>query len=151
MCQFVLIIYLRDYHYDFDLDIVVLWSCYGVLRLTYTTYQNLCPTDHFFGRLLMSQDISPTWIVLLESIYQIIQVYFCISPLSKIVLCFDSLCTFLIVFNFLNYLFSCPMYIFQESEFSRVLHLSVRSICIFRQLPPDVSRFLATVAYITTN
>ena len=86
MCPFVLIIYLRDYQYDFDLDIVVLWSCYGVLRLTYTTYQNLCPTDHFFGRLLMSQDISPTWIVLLESIYRIIQVYFRISPLSKIVL-----------------------------------------------------------------
>ena len=38
------------------------------------------------------------------------------------------------------------MYIFRESEFSRVLHLSVRSICIFRQLPPDVSRFLATGA-----
>ena len=36
------------YHYDFDLDIVVIWSCYGVLRLTYTTYQNLFPTDHFF-------------------------------------------------------------------------------------------------------
>ena len=72
MCQFVLIIYFRDYHYDFDLDIVVIWSWYGVFRLTYTTYQNLCPTDHFFGRLLMSQDISPTWIVLLESIYQII-------------------------------------------------------------------------------
>jgi hypothetical protein len=31
MCPFVLIIYLRDYQYDFDLDIVVLWSCYGVL------------------------------------------------------------------------------------------------------------------------
>jgi hypothetical protein len=31
MCQFVLIIFLRDYHYDFDLDIVVLWTCYGVL------------------------------------------------------------------------------------------------------------------------
>ena len=31
MCQFVLIVHLRDYHYDFDLDIVVLWSCYGVL------------------------------------------------------------------------------------------------------------------------
>jgi hypothetical protein len=72
MCQFVLIIYLRDYQFDFDLDIVVLWSCYGVLQLTYTTYQNLCPTDHFFGQLLMSQDISPTWIVLLESIYRII-------------------------------------------------------------------------------
>ena len=81
MCQFVLKLYLRDYHYDFDLDIVVLWSCYGVLRLTYTTYQNLCPTDHFFGRLLMSQDISPTWIVLLESIYRIIQVFFCIFPM----------------------------------------------------------------------
>ena len=81
MCQFVLKLYLRDYHYDFDLDIVVLWSCYGVLRLTYTTYQNLCPTDHFFGRLLMSQDISPTWIVILESIYQIIQVFFCIFPI----------------------------------------------------------------------
>jgi hypothetical protein len=38
------------------------------------------------------------------------------------------------------------MYIFRESEFSRVLHLSIRSICIFRQLPPDVSRFLATGA-----
>ena len=38
------------------------------------------------------------------------------------------------------------MYIFRESEFSCVLHLSVRSICIFRQLPPDVSRFLATGA-----
>ena len=36
------------------------------------------------------------------------------------------------------------MYIFRESEFSCVLHLSLRSICIFRQLPPDVSRFLAT-------
>jgi len=47
---------------------MMLWSCYGVLlRLTYTTYQNLCPTDHFFGQLLMSQDTSPTWIVLLES------------------------------------------------------------------------------------
>jgi len=31
MCQFVLIIYLRDYHNDFYLDIVVLWSFYGVL------------------------------------------------------------------------------------------------------------------------
>ena len=86
MCQFVLIIYFRDYHYDFDLDIVVIWSWYGVFRLTYTTYQNLCPTDHFFGRLLMSQDISPTWIVLLESIYRIIHVFFCIFPMSKIVL-----------------------------------------------------------------
>jgi len=76
MCQFILIIHLRDHHYDFDLDIVLVWSCYGVLRLTYTTYQNSCPTDHFFGRLLMSQDISPTWIVLLESIYRIIQVFF---------------------------------------------------------------------------
>ena len=74
-------IHLRDYHYDFDLDIVVLWSCYGVLRLTYTTYLNLCPTVHFFGQLLMSQDTSPTWIVLLESIYQIIQVFFCIFPM----------------------------------------------------------------------
>ena len=83
ICPFVLIIYLRDYQYDFDLDIVVLWSCYGVLRLTYTTYQNLCPTYHFIGRLLMSQDICPTWIVLLESIYRIIEVYFRISPLSK--------------------------------------------------------------------
>ena len=109
MCQFVLIIYLRDYHYDFYLDIVVLWSFYGVLRLTYTTYQNLCPTDHFFGRLLMSQDISPTWMVLLESTYRIIQKCFRIFPMSNIVLWFDSLCTFLIVFNFLNYLFSCPM------------------------------------------
>jgi hypothetical protein len=86
MCPFILIIYLRDYQYDFDLDIVVLWSCYGVLRLTYTTYQILCPTDHFFGRLLMSQDISPTWIVLLESIYRIIHVFFCIFPMFKIVL-----------------------------------------------------------------
>jgi len=86
MCQLVLIIYLRDYHYDFDLYIVVLWSCYGVHRLTYTTYQNLCPTDHFFGRLLMSQDISPTWIVLLESIYRIIEVFFRMFPMSKIVL-----------------------------------------------------------------
>ena len=81
MCQFVLIVHLRDYHYDFDLDIVVLWSCYGVLRLTYITYQNLCPTDHFFGQLLMSQDTSPTWIVLLESIYWIIQVFFRIFPM----------------------------------------------------------------------
>jgi len=131
MCQFVLIIFLRDYHYYFDLDIVVLWSCYGVLRPTYTTYQNLCPTDHFFGRLLMSQDISPTWIVLLESIFRIIQIFFRIFPMSKIVLWFDSICQFLIVLNFLNYLFSCLMYIFWESKFSRVFHLSVRSICIF--------------------
>ena len=29
------------------------------------------------------------------------------------------------------------MYIFRESEFSRVFHLSVRSICIFRQLPTE--------------
>ena len=86
MCQFVLIIYFRDYHYDFDLDIVVVWSCYGVFQLTYTTYQNLCPTDHFFGRLLMSQDISPTWIVLLEFIYRTIHVFFRIFPMSKIVL-----------------------------------------------------------------
>ncbi len=35
MCQFVLVIYLRDYHYNFYLDIVVLWSFYGVFRLTY--------------------------------------------------------------------------------------------------------------------
>jgi hypothetical protein len=109
MCQFVLIIYLRDYHYDFDLDIVVVWSWYGVLRLTYTTYQNLCPTDHFFGRLLMSQDISPTWIVLLESIYRIIHVFFRIFPMSKIVLWFDFLCPFFILLNFRNYLFSCPI------------------------------------------
>jgi hypothetical protein len=72
---------LRDYHYDFDLDIVVLLSCYGVLRLTYTTYQNLCPTVHFFGQLLMSQDTSPTWILLLESIYRINQVFFRIFPM----------------------------------------------------------------------
>ena len=83
MCQFILIIYLRDYHYDFDLDIVVLWSCYGVLRLTYTTYQNLCPTDLFFGQLLMSQNICPTWIVLLESTYRIIQGFFRIFPMSQ--------------------------------------------------------------------
>jgi hypothetical protein len=37
----------------------------------------------FFGRLLMSQDISPTWIVLLESIYRIIQVFFHIFPMSQ--------------------------------------------------------------------
>jgi len=86
MRQFVLIIYLRDYHYYFDQDIVVVWSCYGVLRLAYTTFQYLCPTDHFFGRLLMSQDISPTWIVLLVFIYWIIQIFFCIFPMSKIVL-----------------------------------------------------------------
>ena len=86
MCQFVLIIYLRDYHYDFYLDIYVLWSFYGVLRLTYTTFQNLCPTDHFFGRLLMSQDISPNWMVLLEFTYRIIQKFFRIFPMSKIVL-----------------------------------------------------------------
>jgi len=60
---------------------MMLWSCYGVLRLTYTTYQNLCLTDQFFGQLLMSQDTSPTWIVLLESIYRIIQVFFRISPM----------------------------------------------------------------------
>ena len=151
MCQFILVIYLRDYHFNFYLDIFVLWSFYGVLWLTYTTFQNLCPTDHFFGRLLMSQDISPNWIVLLEFTCRIIQNFFRIFPMSKIVLWFDSLCTFLIVFNILNYLFSCPMQIFRESEFSHVFHLSVRSICIFRQLPPDVSRFLATGAYITTN
>jgi hypothetical protein len=93
MCSFVLIIYLRDYHYDFDLDIVVLWSCYGVLRLTYTTYQNLCPTHHFFGQLLMSQDTSPTWIVLLESIYiGLSRYFFAFSPCFKMVLRFDSLC-----------------------------------------------------------
>ena len=86
MCQFELIIYLRDYHYDFYLDIVVLWSFYGVLRLTYTIFQNLCPTDHFFGRLLMSQDISPNWMVLLEFTYRIIQIFFCILPMSNIVL-----------------------------------------------------------------
>jgi len=84
MCQFVLIIYLRDYHYYFHLDIVVLWSFYGVLRLTYFTYPNLCPTDHFFGRLLMSQDISPNWMVLLEFTYRIIQKFFRIFPMSKI-------------------------------------------------------------------
>jgi len=70
----------------FYLDIVVLWSFYGVLRLTYTIYQNLCMTDHFFGRLLMSQDISPTWMVLLESTYRIIQKCFRIFPMSNIVL-----------------------------------------------------------------
>jgi hypothetical protein len=37
MCQFILIIYLRDYHYDFDLDIVVVWSWYGFLW-TYLYY-----------------------------------------------------------------------------------------------------------------
>ena len=31
----------------------------------------------------MSQDISPTWIVLLESIYRIIQVFFHIFPMSQ--------------------------------------------------------------------
>ncbi len=86
MCQFVLIIYLRDDHYDFYLDIYVLWSFYGVLRLTYTTFQNLCPTDHFFGRLLMSQDISPNGMVLLEFTYRIIQKFLRILPMSNIVL-----------------------------------------------------------------
>ena len=86
MCQFGLIIYLRDYHYGFYLDIYVLWSFYGVFRLTYTTFQNLCPTDHFFGRLLMSQDISPNWMVLLEFTYRIIQKFFRIFPMSNIVL-----------------------------------------------------------------
>jgi len=86
MCQFVLIIYLRDYLYDFYLNIVVLWSFYGVLRLTYTTFQNLCPTDHFFGRLPVSQDISPTWMVLLVSTYRIIQNFFRIFPMSNIVI-----------------------------------------------------------------
>ena len=97
MCQFVLIIHLRDYHYDFELDIFVVCSCYGVLLLTYTTYQNLCPTDHFFGQLLISQDVSPTWILLLESIYRIIQVFFSFLSFLKKVLWFDSLCPFLIV------------------------------------------------------
>ena len=60
---------------------MILCSCYGVLRLTYATYHNLCPTDQFFGQLLMSQDTSPTWIVLLESIYRIIQVFFRIFPM----------------------------------------------------------------------
>jgi len=31
----------------------------------------------------MSEDISPTWIVLLESTYRIIQVFFCIFPMSQ--------------------------------------------------------------------
>jgi len=44
------------------------------------TYQTLCPTDHFFGQRHMSQNTSPTWIVLLESIYRIIQVFFLHFP-----------------------------------------------------------------------
>jgi len=40
----------------------------------------------------MSQDTSPTWIVLLESIYRIIKVFFRIFPMFSIVLRFDSLC-----------------------------------------------------------
>jgi hypothetical protein len=123
MCQFVLIIHLKEYHYGLE-------SCYGVLQLTYTTYQNLCPADHFFGWLLMSQDISPTWIVLLKSIYWIIQVFFSHFPCLKTVLWFDSLCLFPIFLNFLNYLFSCQTYIFRESKFlmffifpSGLLHL----------------------------
>ena len=31
----------------------------------------------------MSQDISPTWIVLSKSIYRIIQIFFCIFPMSE--------------------------------------------------------------------
>jgi hypothetical protein len=101
--QFILIIHLWDYHYDFDLDIVGL--VYGVLLLSYTTYQNICPSDHCFGRLLMSQDVSPTWVVLLESISDYPGIFFSFLPCLKKVLWFDSLCPFLIILILLNYLF----------------------------------------------
>jgi hypothetical protein len=88
----------------------------------------------------MSEDISPTWIVLLESIFRIIQVFFLIFAMSQesIMVRFSMSVSDHIIFFKLP--ISCPKYIFRESEFSRVFHLSVRSICIFRQLPTDVSR-----------
>jgi len=89
----------------------------------------------------MSEDFSPTWIVLLESIFRIIQVFFLIfaamSQESNMVRCSMSVSDHI---NFFKLPISCPKYMFRESEFSRVFHLSVRSICIFRQLPTDVSR-----------
>ena len=119
---------------------VVLWSCYGVLQLTYTTYQNLCLIDHFFGQLLMSQDISPTWIVLLESIYWIIQVFFCIFLMSKIVLWFDSLCPFLIVLNFPKFpIFLSDVHI-RRIRISSCFSSFRQVHRIFHQLPTDVSR-----------
>jgi len=130
MCQFVLIIHLKEYHYDFE-------SCYGVLQLTYTTYQNLCPADHFFGRLLMSQDISPTWIVLIKSIHRIIQVFFSHFPCLKTVLWFDSLCLFPIFLNFLNY----------RIRISRVFHLSIRSSASFANCQPTSVDSCTTGAY----
>jgi hypothetical protein len=112
MCKFVLIIHLRNYHYDFDLDLVYVWSWYGVLQLTYMTYQNSCPIDHFFGRLLMSQDISPTLIVLLVSIYRIFHVFVRILPMSQ-----DSI---MIMSVFDHFMFSILSIFLSEEHIPRI-------------------------------
>jgi hypothetical protein len=112
MCKFVLIIHLRNYHYDFDLDLVYVWSRYGVLQLTYMTYQNSCPIDHFFGRLLMSQDISPTLIVLLVSIYRIFHVFVRILPMSQ-----DSI---MIMSVFDHFMFSILSIFLSEEHIPRI-------------------------------
>jgi hypothetical protein len=112
MCKFVLIIHLRNYHYDFYLDLVYVWSRYGVLQLTYMTYQNSCPIDHFFGRLLMSQDISPTLIVLLVSIYRIFHVFVRILPMSQ-----DSI---MIMSVFDHFMFSILSIFLSEEHIPRI-------------------------------
>ena len=68
----------------------------------------------------MSKDISPTWIVLLESIFWIIQVLFLIFAMSQ-----DSIMVRFSMsvsdhINFFKLPISCPKYIFRESKFSRV-------------------------------
>ncbi len=57
------------------------------------TYQNYCPTDHFFGQLLMSQDTSPTWVVLLEYISDYPCIFSHFPHVLDRVLRFDSLCS----------------------------------------------------------
>jgi len=88
----------------------------------------------------MSEDISPTWIVLLESIFRIIQVLLLIFAMSQESIMVRFSMSVSDHINFFKLPISCPNYIFRESEFSRVFHLSVTSICIFCQLPTDISR-----------
>jgi len=88
----------------------------------------------------MSEDVSPTWIVLLESIYRIIQVFFLIFAMSQESIMVRFPMSISDHIKFFKLPMFCPKFMFRESEFSCIFHLSFRSICIFHQLPTDVSR-----------
>ena len=65
----------------------------------------------------MSEDISPTWIVLLESIFRIIQVFFLVFTMSQESIMVRFSMSISDHINLFKLPISSPKYIFRESEF----------------------------------